>query len=43
MKNNNWQTKKLGEVCDIFNGSTPLKNKEEDWKNGGVNWFTIKI
>ena len=24
----NWQTKKLGEVCDIFNGSTSLKSKK---------------
>ncbi|KAF3979121.1 MAG: hypothetical protein HFP76_09370, partial [Methylococcales symbiont of Iophon sp. n. MRB-2018] len=36
-----WEVKKLGEVCDIFNGSTPLKRKKEYWKNGTINWFTI--
>jgi restriction endonuclease S subunit len=37
-----WEVKKLGEVCDIFNGSTPLRRNEEYWKNGNINWFTIK-
>jgi len=38
---NNWQTKKLGEVCDIINGSTPLRSKKEFWDNGDIPWFTI--
>ena len=37
----NWQTKKLGEICDIINGSTPLRSNKEFWKNGNVPWFTI--
>lgn len=36
-----WEIKKLGEVCDVFNGSTPLKRKKEYWENGTINWFTI--
>jgi restriction endonuclease S subunit len=36
-----WQTKKLGEVCDIVNGSTPLRKNKEFWNNGDVPWFTI--
>jgi len=37
----NWQTKKLGEVCNIVNGSTPLRSNKEFWHNGDVAWFTI--
>jgi len=37
----NWQTKKLGEVCDIINGSTPLRSNKGFWENGNVPWFTI--
>jgi len=38
----NWQTKKLGGVCDIVNGSTPLRSKKDFWHNGIINWFTIE-
>ena len=31
----------LGEVCDIFNGSTPLRSKKEYWENGNIPWFTV--
>lgn len=37
----NWQIKKLGEVCDIINGSTPLRSNKGFWENGNVPWFTI--
>ena len=37
-----WEVKKLGDVCEIFNGSTPLKSNKEYWDNGTINWFTIK-
>lgn len=37
-----WQTKKLEEVCDIVNGSTPLRSNKEFWANGDVAWFTIE-
>src|SRR3989339_1087492 len=36
MKNNNWQTKKLGEVCDI---STGKSNANEAIENGDYAFF----
>lgn len=41
MAKNNWQAKKLYEVCDIINGSTPLRSNKTFWDNGDVSWFTI--
>jgi restriction endonuclease S subunit len=32
---------KLGEVVDLFNGSTPLKTNNNYWLNGDVPWFTV--
>ena len=37
----NWEWKKLGEVCDIYNGSTPSKKNSAYWENGQIPWFTI--
>lgn len=31
----------LSKICNILNGSTPLKSNKEYWENGTVNWFTI--
>jgi len=36
-----WEIKKLGEVCEIVNGSTPLRTNKEFWENGNFPWFTI--
>lgn len=36
-----WEVRKLGDVCEIYNGSTPLRSKKEYWDNGSVNWFTV--
>ena len=36
-----WKYVKLGEVCDVNAGSTPLKSKKEYWDNGTIPWFTI--
>lgn len=36
-----WEIKKLGEVCEIVNGSTPLRTNKEFWDNGDFPWFTI--
>ncbi len=36
-----WEVRKLGEVCEIHNGSTPLRTKKEYWEDGTINWFTI--
>lgn len=32
---------KLGEVVDLFNGSTPLKTNKNYWVNGNIPWFTV--
>ena len=37
-----WKTVKLGEICNIINGSTPLRNESKYWENGCVPWFTIE-
>jgi type I restriction enzyme S subunit len=36
-----WKVKTLSDVCNIYNGSTPLRSKKEFWENGNINWFTI--
>src|SRR6266704_1659685 len=38
---NNWQTKKLGEVCAITNGGTPKTNISSYW-HGNILWITPK-
>lgn len=38
---NNWQTKKLGEVCEVVNGGTPKTNIEQYW-DGDILWITPK-
>lgn len=37
----NWTTAKLGDVCEIINGSTPQRSRKDFWENGNVSWFTI--
>jgi type I restriction enzyme S subunit len=34
-----WDKRKLGKVCEIYNGSTPKTIKPEYW-NGEINWIT---
>lgn len=36
-----WQTKKLGEVCDVVNGGTPKTNVKKYW-DGDILWITPK-
>ncbi len=36
-----WEIKKLGELCEIVNGSTPLRTNKDFWENGNFPWFTI--
>ena len=36
-----WEKKSLGEVCEIVNGSTPLRSNKKFWENGNFPWFTI--
>ncbi len=37
----NWELFDLGTVCDIYNGSTPSKDKIDYWQSGDISWFTI--
>lgn len=36
-----WVDKYLGDVCNIVNGSTPLRSNKDFWENGSFPWFTI--
>ena len=36
-----WKTVKLGDVCKIINGSTPLRSRKDYWEGGTIPWFTI--
>ena len=36
-----WPIMKLGDVCHIVNGSTPLRQNIDYWEDGTVPWFTI--
>lgn len=38
---NGWKTKKLGDVCDVQCGSTPLRSEPAYWENGTYPWFTV--
>lgn len=32
---------KLGDICNIYNGSTPSRTESKYWENGNIPWFTI--
>jgi type I restriction enzyme M protein len=36
-----WEMVKLGVVCNIYNGSTPLRSEKSYWEKGTIPWFTI--
>ena len=36
-----WEWVKLGELCDIINGFTPLRTNPIFWENATVSWFTV--
>jgi type I restriction enzyme M protein len=36
-----WEMVKLGDVCEIYNGSTPSKTVGEYWNSKDVPWFTV--
>jgi len=42
MNNQKWPMVELGEVCDIFSGSTPARSNLKYWQNGKIPWFTIE-
>lgn len=37
----NWNVLELGEICDIYNGSTPSRTEKDYWQAGNIPWFTI--
>ncbi|MEG0835738.1 MAG: N-6 DNA methylase, partial [Christensenellaceae bacterium] len=39
--NSDWPMVELGEVCKIYNGSTPSRTENSYWENGNIPWFTI--
>lgn len=36
-----WVLTKIGDLIDIFNGSTPKRDMDEYWNQGTIPWFTI--
>ena len=36
-----WPMVELGDVCNVFNGSTPSRKEAGYWENGTVPWFTV--
>ena len=40
--NPDWPKVKLGDVCNIYNGSTPKRTESKYWINGNIPWFTIE-
>ena len=36
-----WIYFRLGETCNIVNGFTPLRTKQEYWANPTIPWFTV--
>jgi type I restriction enzyme S subunit len=35
-----WPTKKLGDICEMAPGGTPLKSIKEYWLDGKVSWYS---
>lgn len=38
--NPNWKKTRLGDICEVQSGGTPLKNKKEYWSDGSINWYS---
>lgn len=36
-----YKVAKLGDICEINSGGTPLRSKDEYWKNGNIAWIKI--
>lgn len=35
-----WKMVELGQVCEVQSGGTPLKDVNEYWENGNINWYS---
>ena len=41
LKHRGTETRRLGDVCEVVCGKTPLRSNPRFWRNGNVPWFTI--
>ncbi len=41
MISSKWEIATLDNICDIVNGSTPLRSNKDFWEKGNFPWFTI--
>lgn len=37
-----WSWVRIGELCNVTNGFTPLRSNPKFWENGTINWFTVE-
>ena len=42
VRDENINFKKIGDIVNVFNGSTPSKKDESYWEGGDIPWFTIE-
>lgn len=38
---NSWEWVRLGNLCSIINGFTPLRSNPKFWENPTISWFTV--
>ncbi len=38
--NPEWEMVRLGDICEVQSGGTPLKNQREYWDNGDIAWYS---
>lgn len=38
--NPKWEMFRLGDICEVQSGGTPLKKQKEYWNNGNINWYS---
>lgn len=43
LKNQNYEIKKLGDICEIKSGGTPSKDKAEYWQAGLIPWLKSEV
>lgn len=40
--NPNWEKVKIGDVCEVYNGSTPSRTNDNYWNPKEIPWFTVE-